>query len=542
MEKFARREFLLKSARALACASGIQGLMATPGLGRSKQPLIIADNPSTAAEAAGSAAYKISDWKGDDFTLGHELRNRQLPAFPEKAERMVDFAIIGGGMAGLTSAYYLRDHDYLLLEQYQDLGGQSRGSSYQGIGYSYGAAYVGELEGELGHLVHELGLKPVAMDPGKDSWRWENEWVCGITGDAKAFHKEFKHLREIASPIWEKLKKSHWQLMPLPGLEMEHLDQITFASVLTGFDPKFISLLDGFLRSCNCLGVEKTSALAGFSIISDLVDSNNVFPGGNPALAGAVAARLAPERCLTGTFVWSIDVTEHGASVVYSTKDGATHRVNCRFAIVCTPPMISSRLLKGIDDANKAAMLGFKYGSYLVANLLMKKEVFKGPYDSLVSDPFTFTDIVKAEKPYQMMKGAYKESMGSVLTIYQPYEPGSIGRPALLKGDRDAFASSIVSQMHGLVGDIDRHVEEIVLSRWGHAMVVPLCGFFQQMTKLNATISGAYTLAHCSSQGLPCAENAIGAAKLAATKALNSKSTTMNFHFAGNPIATQVTN
>jgi hypothetical protein len=533
VDKFARREFLRKTVEALAYASGIQGLMATPSF---------AGNPATAAGATGSAAYKIGDWKGDDFTLGHELRNRRLPAFPANAERTVDFAIIGGGMSGLSSAYYLRDHDYLLLEQYQDLGGQSRGSSFQGIGYSYGAAYVGPLEGELERLVHDLGLKSVAMEPEKNSWRWENQWVSGITGDAKAFHKEFKHLREFASPTWENLKKCNWQLMPLAGQDMERLDQSTFASVLTGFDPKFISLLDGFLRSCNCLGVEKTSALAGLSIISDLVESNNVFPGGNPTLAGALAARLAPERCLTGTFVWSIEVKEHGASIVYSTKDGATHRVNCRFAIVCTPPMVCARLLKGIGDESKAGMLGFKYGSYLVANLLMKKEVFKGPYDSLVSDPFTFTDIVKAEKPYQMTNGAYKESMGSVLTIYQPYEPGSIGRPALLKGDRDAFATSIVSQMHGLVGDIDRHIEEIVLSRWGHAMVVPACGFFQKMTKLNATISGAYTLAHCSSQGLPCAETAIAAARLAATKALNSKSTTMNFDFAGNPIASQVTN
>jgi hypothetical protein len=201
--------------------------------------------------------------------------------------------------------------------------------------------------------------------------------------------------------------------------------------------------------------------------------------------------------------------------------------------------MVSARILKGISDESRAQMLSFKYGSYLVANLLLRKKQHMHAYDSWVSTPYTFADITVADQPYEEQKH-YKPEMGSVLTIYQPYEPGTAGRPLLLGGDRNAFATSIVTQMSKLVGtSIEKDLDEVVLSRWGHAMVVPTTGFFGKVRKLNSTISGAYTLAHCSSQGLPSAESAIAAARQAVSKALKSKHTTY-IHFPDTPLKPQL--
>jgi len=56
--------------------------------------------------------FKVMPWAGDDFTRGHALRDGNLPAFPDKADEHVDFVIVGGGMAGLACAYFLRDKDF----------------------------------------------------------------------------------------------------------------------------------------------------------------------------------------------------------------------------------------------------------------------------------------------------------------------------------------------------------------------------------------------------------------------------------------------
>ena len=114
----------------------------------------------------------------------------------------MDFVIVGGGMAGLASAYYLRDHNFLLLEQYDTLGGQSRGSSYHGLAYSYGAAYFNNSEGLMDDILSDLKLKPARLDPRKNSWRWENSWLPGLEGQDKLY-SEIKTLTGKLSPNME---------------------------------------------------------------------------------------------------------------------------------------------------------------------------------------------------------------------------------------------------------------------------------------------------------------------------------------------------
>ncbi|HEY9787509.1 MAG TPA: FAD/NAD(P)-binding protein, partial [Candidatus Obscuribacterales bacterium] len=125
---------------------------------------------------------KIAPWTGDDFTFGHRLRDLKTPVFPDKIERTVDFVIIGGGIAGLCAAYYLKDHNFLLLEQYEDLGGHARGGNYKGIGYSYASQYFNYADGLIGELLHALGLNPVKLDTTKNAWLWEKNWLPGVSG------------------------------------------------------------------------------------------------------------------------------------------------------------------------------------------------------------------------------------------------------------------------------------------------------------------------------------------------------------------------
>ncbi|MGH7192678.1 MAG: FAD-dependent oxidoreductase, partial [Candidatus Saccharimonadales bacterium] len=119
------------------------------------------------APKGGSKEPKLSEWAGDDPTLGHRFRNGDLPKdFPQQPEKSVDFVIVGGGMGGLTAAHYLKDHDVLLLEQYDALGGQSRGGFFKGLAFSYGAAYVSNVDGIYGKLYEELGIKAEKLPAG----------------------------------------------------------------------------------------------------------------------------------------------------------------------------------------------------------------------------------------------------------------------------------------------------------------------------------------------------------------------------------------
>ncbi len=479
---------------------------------------------SSAPAAPSGGSYKIAPWAGDDFTLGHRMKAGDFPKFPANVEKTVDFVIVGGGMSGLNAAYQLRDHNFLLLEQYNELGGQSRGRSYRGIDFSLGAAYLGSADGIFGELYSELGIKPVKIPPSKNSWFWERQWLPGVSAHNEInLYKEFDRLLSEAKKIWSTLPT--WGSTGPLAPELEKLDSTIFASYLQGYNPKFVELIDRFCMSALCGGVNSISALAGFYLLEDLTHPSYVFPGGNPALAKALAARLQKSgrgRCLTGTFVWNVIPKENGAEVIYSDATGSMHRIACRKVIVTAPPMVTARIIPDLDDKVKASLLWQKYGSYLVANFCLRKKTFSGSYDNWVGSPFTFSDFVVAETPY-LEAGTYKPEMGSVLTVYNPYPASSAGRGILLMGDKEELSAKLVDQLEKLVEHFQGNLEEVVLSRWGHAMVVASPSFFSKISKLASLDTGPIILAHCSTAGLPAAESAIIAARRAALSALGKR-------------------
>jgi len=516
-EEQSRRQFIqgLGALLVSGTSASLQGLLMNSTAALAKTEGVGKGKPA-------AAKYRVSNWTGDDFIRGHQFRTGDLPTgFSEHPEKTIDVIIIGGGIAGLTSAYYLRQHDFLLLEQYDDLGGQSRGSTYKGIDYSYGAAFVDTDQGIYGQLYQDLGIAPVKLTAGDNSFYFENRWHQGTSGAAPtSIYRDFKRLISESAGAFKVLPAEDCP-ESMNTSQLAKLDSIPFSSMLKGYSQQFTSLLDNICKSGCCGTTAQLSALSGLYLIEDLTSSNFVFKGGNSAIAKALVKTVqesGAERLTTGAFVWKVVLNESGAIVMYTDRDGQPHTVACKHVIVTVPPMVAWRQIKNLDDRMRAALMPLKYGSYLVANCLLNKKIFNGAYDNWFSAPFSIADVTVAETPY-LRSGKYIAGMGSVLTAYQPWEPGSAGRTLLLEGDRQKLSSSVHDQLKKVISQLDAHLEEIVLSRWGHAMVVPGPGYFARLEKIISLQQGHYTLAHNSTQGLPSAESAIRAARFAANRA-----------------------
>jgi hypothetical protein len=183
--------------------------------------------------------------------------------------------------------------------------------------------------------------------------------------------------------------------------------------------------------------------------------------------------------------------------------------------------LVAARILRNIDDTTKAKMLSFKYGSYLVANFLLKNPVMAGSATNWLGAPYAIKEAFLAETPYQQL-GEYSRKMGAVMTLYQPFAPGSQGRTLLLEGDRVKLARTMSEQLEPVCQNLAKELDKVVLSRWGHAMVATNSGFFNKMTQLSAALTdnSSFSLAHSSLQGMPRAESAVAAAHTAVERAL----------------------
>jgi len=456
------------------------------------------------SSAQSTDQYALKPWAGDDFTLGHKLRDGDLPKLPLESERKVDFVIIGGGMAGLACAHFLRNENVLLLEQYAQTGGTSSGGSYRGIDYSMGAVCTGSNDGNHKKLYDELNIAPAVVPEGDIAWRYDGHWQLGQTG-AGNFYKELSRLKS-----------------ELHGADRTKLDKTTFKDWLSSSDPKFASLMDNICRSWSCAGSDQVVGSVGLGIMDALSTPSYVFEGGNSGIARALFHNLEKSgsgRCQTSAFVWKVEKQGNGGSVVYSDKAQRLHRIEARHVVVCTPPFITRRIVSGLPDKLLKNFAKLEYGAIVVGNFCMKKKVFNNPYQSFADGNFPFSQMIMAETPYQI-KGSYKPEMGSVLTVYHPFCTGAAGRARLLGTDRKKLAESLVKRLGELVEGFQGSLEEVVLTRWGHAFVIPRAGVSEALSEIKGVNPEWMTFAHSTAAGYQSLGGAIHSAKYASDRCL----------------------
>src|SRR6202158_5572422 len=90
-------------------------------------------------EPGGAAATPIVE--GEHFAHCHQVRDRH--SFPKPdATKKVDVVIVGGGVSGLSAAYFLKGKDWLLLEKEDFFGGNAFQEDFAGDAFGTGSAYA----------------------------------------------------------------------------------------------------------------------------------------------------------------------------------------------------------------------------------------------------------------------------------------------------------------------------------------------------------------------------------------------------------------
>ena len=117
-----------------------------------------------------SSAPKLADPNaaplvhGEHFEICHQIRDGHQFEHPD-ATRKADIVIVGGGIAGLSAAYFLRGKDWLLLEKEDHFGGNAYQEEFDGQPYATGSAYAFAAD-DGDQLADEIGLKlPFVNNP-----------------------------------------------------------------------------------------------------------------------------------------------------------------------------------------------------------------------------------------------------------------------------------------------------------------------------------------------------------------------------------------
>jgi hypothetical protein len=503
-------------------------------------------------------------FSGEDFELAHKLlfdpdRTIAAGGAPQVHPDALDVIVVGGGIAGLTVAWKLRDRKVRLFEAAPEVGGVSKSERWQGIEYATGAAYIidpdPESEDEREQagftLLEELGLRQKGEDLAKDRSRDRR-----LSGDAN--HCVFSNRRVIPeAEIYSARNRRFFEhvldsdeypsVPPSDPALVEALDRVSFRAFLQnaalqrkvyGQTVGAISPLGWEAIEYYCWGAfgttaAETSAYHGLNFFAAEFGDILVFPGGNGYITRRLGERItkqAPQAIRTGA--WTLRVEKDGGGFGVTTwENGALHRYRAPNVVFAAPLFLAATIVPSLPEPQRKAIASLAYRSYVVANVLLKRpsrRIFAGPafrngYELTrvhgldvskvtaeeISNQKVYSDAILADFP------AGPHATHAVLTVYRPY-PYDAGRGNLLGLSYDDIEAEIRREVvagfgaHGLRAD---DIEGIRIARWGHPMIVTRPGQLADGTIRAAAQSqpGLY-FAHTDTQGSPAYENALASA------------------------------
>jgi hypothetical protein len=468
-------------------------------------------------------------WGGNVPTFCHDLV-RDGGVIPKVApSRKVEVVIVGGGLAGLTTAYKLGSANIVLLEHLDRVGGHAVRDRWNGVWFSGAAAYFVEPEPPLDELYAELKFPLVKIAEPADSAILNYNKITDTFGAGleklpypASVRRDFARAKKDFIEI---LNGDDCPLMPLGETSeaSKKFDTVTFADWMRKekkYHPAVKDFVDLYCRSAfGAPSSEYVSAFAGLNFYVSEFSDRYSFPGGNALAAELIRDKVdaaGPNRILSGATAINVEQSASGVIVTYVDRNGRPAAIEAKVAVMASPKYITRHIVKGLPKDQMDAMGELKYGSYLVANVLCTSPISQGSYDTW-TDCAPFADFIVADWVTRG-PGNVSKSPQQVLTVYYPigYAHGELLMPEAY----DQFRDRVVEHMDILYPGAAAKIEDVRLYRWGHALCHAMPGWYTKKSEIASRPLGKVLFAHSDNQGLPAFEAALVEGMTAAESAL----------------------
>lgn len=395
-----------------------------------------------------------------------------------------DAVVVGGGMAGLSAAWHLRERNILLLEQGPRVGGRVHSLPRGEYWLNFGAHLFPGVGSLVDSLCSELGLDVVAV-PDSIMGLAVNGTVLGRgpvesypfrlplspaerlefiraglrLGAAIRRYNRIAHaadvdggagLRDRALAFLD--DRSFQDYMGPMGGSVEHIFRC--AAHRATAEPEELSAGCGVGLFAHVWGGKKAL------IARNLIGGSAVLP---QTLARQLGARVRVEATVT-----RVAAAADAVTVTYR-ADGAEWRVRARQAIVATPAFVSRRLVADLPADVAHALDGIAYGPFLSLALLTR-ERGPMPWDHVyaVATPNRSFDMF-FNHANVLRSGARREG-GSVMV----YAGAGLAARLLDKSD-DEIRATFLPDLYALYPQMNGLIEESVVQRWpcGNTFATP---------------------------------------------------------------------
>ncbi len=509
---------------------------------------------STIVDGLPFAAGFLGDPFDSNAVPFHHAENVFPGGAPPAPDEEVDVAIVGGGLSGLATAYFLRHRRPVLFELRQRFGGVSQGETWGNESYSFGGAYfIAPDEGSfLEGFYRELGLDDVHRESagGHDPMEVngvirEDFWSgAGQSPEVrKAFEAYAKIVRYFADDSYPDIplvdgRDNAWIL----ELDGKTLRQDLEARMGMPMPAPLAAGIQSYCYSSFDAGWEQISAASGWNFIAAEEFGRWVCPGGNVYVTDELWRRLVQEytagpghqveRLRPGTR--AVDVrADTGApggriQVTYKKPDGSFRSLLARRVVMACSKHVAKYVLHDLvthDSKLLDAMHQVQTVSYLVANVLLTAPIVSDDYDVFLlgssSYPMDIDTPPANHRVADVLRGDFAQpspASRSVLTLYWPMPSQHAPFEILAPDAWNVFAPMVAAEVRkvlALRGLSPSDVRQVRIARWGHAMPIARPRFIADGTaaRLRAPYLDHVWFVNQDNWALPAFETAVLEAK-----------------------------
>lgn len=447
---------------------------------------------------------------------GHRLRDGAAAnvRVPDSSWRTCDVVVIGGGIAGLSAAWWLDRagvKDLVLLELDRVPGGTAQAGASALTPYPWGAHYVVaplRHHGSMLALLAELGAldgtdadgEPVVAEQlrvrePEERVFYRGRWYDGQylhAGASAADHAQLARFRaEIDRWVaWRDPQGRKAFALPAAAgsdaADLTALDRISFATWLDRLgltSARLRWLCDYACRDDYGLALADTSAWAGVSYFASRLahpgaDHQPVvtWPEGNGALVAHLAGRLGPRVLLEHAAVdVRIPDSLPDAVEVVAQAPGGVVGVRARRAIVAIPGFVAKRVVAPLR-AGVRALPDIDRGAWAVANLHLDGRLAGRTGDA----PPAWDNVLYDSPSLGYVTATHQRGRDhgpTVLTWYYPFTgDAALARAQLDTASREDWAETALADLSRAHHDLRARCRRVDVCYWGHGMPRPRVG------------------------------------------------------------------
>lgn len=527
-----RREFLKGALSATALSSVCSKSLAQ---GSSWLSTRLTDNGPIARLSDGENTSL--DFNGDNINRPHDLLwnidgyIEQKGGEPKVTEHL-DVVVVGGGIAGLSSAYYLRNKKIALLEQDRRLGGNSKGEIYKDVCYSLGAAYLCEPspESTVYALLNDLNIYDKARREHSSETsvffnrKFTNPFWSGASDPAA--QQDFKKFHNRLTEIYQEADFSYGSQFAVEhdNISAEEWLYQEFGDV----HPHIKEYMQLYGWSSFCGSIDELSAFQYLGFLAAETGTLMAFPGGNSYIAHKMAQRIRQESgdnaLRSDCMVLRVATDSDGVTVLYEDAFGSLKKVRAEHAIMACQKFVAKRLIPEMSPRQIYAIDSLPYRAYLVANILTREPIQSPSYELYCLQgqmPPSPTAMNRGDRSYSdICFGSWAQqdkTQHGVLTLYHGLPYDGARQFLFSPSSHDKYKNRYLQDIEPVLNAMNLSMNDIHgirLTRWGHSLPLSRTGLINEgiPQAAAASINNRIHFANQDNWMNPCFETAHQAA------------------------------